>query len=118
MATSASYASSWAPGMLTGPNGDSGNTTYDSYGRPYQTTIPDGAVTAYTYTYYNPVAHTGANTQTATVDGRWQTTTLDGFGRTIQVQKGNGSTVVSTVQTQYAPCACSPLGKMSAVSQP
>jgi len=25
-----------------------------SYGRPYQTTIPDGAVTAYTYTYYNP----------------------------------------------------------------
>jgi hypothetical protein len=75
-------------------------------------------VTAYTYTYYNPVAHTGANTQTAAVDGRWQTTTLDGFGRTIQVQKGNGSTVVSTVQTQYAPCACSPLGKMSAVSQP
>ena len=73
-------------------------------------------MTAYTYTYYNPVAHTGANTQTATVDGRWQTTTLDGFGRTIQVQKGNGSTVVSTVQTQYAPCACSPLGKMSAVS--
>jgi YD repeat-containing protein len=34
------------------------------------------------------------------------------------VQKGNGTTVVSTMQTQYAPCACSPLGKMSAVSQP
>jgi YD repeat-containing protein len=103
---------------MTGPNGDQGTTTYDSYGRPSQTTIPDGAVTTYTYTYYNPVTNSGANTQTATVDGRWQTTTLDGFGRTIQVQKGNGSTVVSTVQTQYAPCACSPLGKVSAVSQP
>ncbi len=47
-----------------------------------------------------------------------QVKTKDGFGRTIQVQKGNGTTVVSTVQTQYAPCACSPLGKVSAVSQP
>jgi hypothetical protein len=69
-------------------------------------------VTTYTYTYFNPSTNTGSNTQTATLDG------LDGFGRTIQVQKGNGSTTVSTVQTQYAPCACSPLGKMSAVSQP
>jgi RHS repeat-associated protein len=113
MATSASYSSSWAPATMTGPNGEAGSTTYDAYGRPYQTTIPDGATTTYTYTY-----GAGANTQTATVDGRWQTTSLDGFGRTIQVQKGNGSTVVSTVQTTYAPCACSPLGKMSAVSQP
>ena len=118
MQTTAAYASSWSPNSMTGPNGDQGTTTYDSYGRPSQTTTPDGAVTAYAYTYYNPVTNTGANTQTATLDGRWQTTTLDGFGRTIQVQKGNGSTVVSTVQTQYAPCACSPLGKMSAVSQP
>ena len=113
MNTTATYASSWAPTSMTGPNGDAGTTTYDSYGRPSQTTIPDGATTTYTYTY-----SAGASTQTATVDGRWQTTTLDGFGRTIQVQKGNGSTIVSTVQTQYAPCACSPLGKVSAVSQP
>jgi hypothetical protein len=34
------------------------------------------------------------------------------------VQTGNGATIVSTVDTQYAPCACSPLGKMSKVSQP
>jgi YD repeat-containing protein len=98
---------------LLGPNGGQANTTYDSYGRPSQSTTPDGAVTTYTYTY-SPFA----STQTASLDGRWQTTTLDGFGRTIQVQKGNGSTVVSTVQTLYAPCACSPLGKMSAVSMP
>jgi hypothetical protein len=38
--------------------------------------------------------------------------------RTTRVQTGNGGTIVSTVDTQYAPCACSPLGKMSAVSQP
>jgi YD repeat-containing protein len=118
MQTSATYASSWAPTSLTGPNGDQGTTTYDSYGRPAQTTIPDGAVTTYTYAYYNSATQSGANSQTATLDGRWQTTTLDGFGRTIRVQTGNGSTTVSTVDTQYAPCACSPLGKMSAVSQP
>jgi YD repeat-containing protein len=118
MTTTASYASSWSPTSLMGPNGDQATTTYDSYGRPSQSTIPDGAVTTYTYTYYNFATGTGTNTQTATLDGRWQTTTLDGFGRTIQVQKGNGSTVVSTVQTQYAPCACSPLGKVSQVSQP
>jgi YD repeat-containing protein len=68
---------------MTGPNGDKGTTTYDSYGRPSQTTTPDGGVTTYTYTY-SP----GASTQTATLDGCWQTTTVDGFGRTIQVHLG------------------------------
>jgi YD repeat-containing protein len=111
LGTSASYASSWAVVSMTGPNNAQGTTTYDAYGRPSQTQIPDGAVTAYAYTY-NP------NTQTATVNGRWKTTTLDGFGRTTRVQTGNGTTVVSTVDTQYTACACSPLGKMSAVSQP
>jgi RHS repeat-associated protein len=38
---------------------------------------------------------------------------VDGFGRTIRVQ-----TPSSIIDTQYAPCACSPLGKMSRVSQP
>ena len=113
MQTSATYASSWAPATMTGPNGDQGTTTYDTYGRPSQTTIPDGATTTYTYTY-----SAGASTQTATVNGRFQTTTLDGFGRTISVKKGNGTTVVSEVDTIYSPCACSPLGKMSSVSQP
>jgi uncharacterized protein RhaS with RHS repeats len=30
----------------------------------------------------------------------------------------DGTTVVSTVDTVYGPCACSPLGKVSQVSQP
>ena len=34
------------------------------------------------------------------------------------MQTGHGSTIVSTVDTVYAPCACSPLGKMSQQSQP
>jgi hypothetical protein len=42
MPTTATYASSWAPAALTGPNGDRGTTSYDSYGRPSQTTTPDG----------------------------------------------------------------------------
>ncbi|SPF56015.1 hypothetical protein SBA4_7630002 [Candidatus Sulfopaludibacter sp. SbA4] len=34
------------------------------------------------------------------------------------MEKGHDSVTISTVDTQYAPCACSPLGKISAVSQP
>ena len=55
--TTATYANSWAATSLTGPNGAQGTTTYDSYGRPAQTSIPDGAVTTYTYTY-NPTTQT------------------------------------------------------------
>jgi len=45
--------------------------------------------------------------------------TTDGFGRTIRTEAGaDANTILSIVDTRYAPCACSPLGKMSAVSQP
>ena len=43
---------------------------------------------------------------------------MDGFGRTIHTITGNGTTTVSTVDTYYAPCGCSPLGKLSQQSQP
>jgi YD repeat-containing protein len=119
LATTVTYAASWAVTSVTGPNGASGATTYDSYGRPKQTSIPDGAVTNYAYAYYQSA---GANQQTATLTtgtaSRWKRTTLDGFGRVTRVENGNGSTTVSQVDTQYAPCACSPLGKMSQVSMP
>ena len=52
---------------------------------------------------------------------RWKRTTLDGFGRVTRVESGNGATTnppVSLVDTQYAACACSPLGKVSQVSMP
>jgi YD repeat-containing protein len=68
-----------------------------------------GAVTTYTYS--------GAVTEAA-INTRWTRTTVDGFGRTAKVEQGTGSTTVSIVDTEYAPCACSPLGKVKRVSQP
>ena len=100
---------------VTGPNGAQGATPYDVYGRPASTVIPDGATRTYSYSYSPP-------TQTATVNGRWKQTTLDGFGRVIEVDTGHdGVTLANTVSralTQYAPCACSPLLKVWRVSQP
>ncbi len=53
------------------------------------------------------------------MNNRFKQATLDGFGRTTSLAFGhNGTTVVSTVDTVYGPCACSPLGKLSQVSQP
>jgi YD repeat-containing protein len=116
LATSVSYSSFFGVNSLVGPNGATTTTNYDTYGRPANTSIPDGATTTYTYSY-NP------NVQTATLTDaqgtRWTKTTYDGFGRTISVVKGHDKVPpVSEVDTQYAPCACSPLGKMSRVSQP
>jgi YD repeat-containing protein len=114
LATSVSYSSFFAVNSLVGPNGATTTTNYDAYGRPASTSVPDGATTTYTYSY-NP------NVQTATLTDaqgtRWTKTTYDGFGRTISVVKGHDNVTASEVDTQYAPCACSPLGKMSQVSQ-
>ena len=124
LATTVTYTNSWAVTSVTGPNGANGTTTYDNFGRPQSTKIPDGAETDYTYAYVglNGVA---ANQQTATLGTgtamRWKRTTLDGFGRVTRVESGNGpatNAAVSQVDTQYAPCACSPLGKVSQVSMP
>jgi len=82
-------------------------------------TTDNGAQTNYTYGYT-----TNAWTVTATTNNavggtsHYMTATMDGFGRTVEAQSGNGSTVVSTVDTVYAPCACSPMGKMSQQSEP
>src|SRR5437762_3027499 len=81
LATSVTYAASFAVTSVTGPNGAQGTTTYDTYGRPANTKIPDGASTDYTYTYYDPNVSGSQNTQKATLGTRWKKTTLDGFGR-------------------------------------
>ena len=36
----------------------------------------------------------------------------------MRLEKGNGAAIASTVDTLYAPCGCSPLGKVSQVSNP
>jgi RHS repeat-associated protein len=94
-----------------GPNGDQTTVLYDSYARPSSTTSPTGAVTTYAYTMSPP-------TVTATTNGRWTKKTLDGFGRIIREEAGNGSTIVSVVETEYDSCACSPIGKLKRVSMP
>ena len=106
---------------VTGPNGAQGTTAYDNYGRPVNTKIPDGAQTDYTYQYMG-VNGAAANTQTAQIGtgstARWKKTTVDGFGRAVKVETGYGTTTVTVVDTVYAACGCSPLGKVTQVSQP
>ena len=118
--TRVAYAGSWAVTSLTGPNGANGTTTYDGNGRPVTTKIPDGAETTYTYAYAAMGNQQTAMLGTGTT-ARWKRTTVDGFGRVTKVENGNGPSTnppLSQVDTQYAPCGCSPLGKMSKVSMP
>jgi YD repeat-containing protein len=79
--------------------------------RPTSSTSPDGAVTNYTYTY-------GPATVTATTNGHWLTTTMDGFGRTRQTAKGDSNGTKSIVNTVYGSAPCAPLGRQLQVSQP
>jgi RHS repeat-associated protein len=108
----------------TGPNGDTGSILYDANARPSSTTSPYGAVTTNTYNDTasppNKIAVTCPSPGSCT--GSVVKTVMDGFGRTLQTVNGYGTataiTTVSTVDTQYAPCGCSPLGKLSQQSQP
>jgi YD repeat-containing protein len=100
----------------TGSNGQTSTTNYDTFGRPSSVTLVDGASIAYAYT---PNTQTATQTQPAPLTGnRFKRTTVDGFGRTVKVETGHDGITVSTVDTKYGPCACSPLGKMTSVSQP
>jgi YD repeat-containing protein len=110
----------------TNPNGTAAYTSYDSYGRvaytqaaSQSTTTANGAQTNYTYGYSATSGWTiTATTANSGGASHYTTTTLDGLGRTTRVQTGYGSTIASTVDTLYQPCACSPLGKMYQQSQP
>ena len=86
--------------------------TYDVVGRPATATSAYGAVTYYTY------SSTNVNLITTTTDSRIVKTTLDGLGRAIRVETGDSNGTQSVVDTQYGSCACSPLGKVTQVSQP
>ncbi len=111
--TTFSYTSSFQVSSVTGANGTNTNVLYDTYGHPTSSTSVDGATTYYTYS-------SDLTLQTAGLGGTttWKTTKLDGFGRAVQVQTGHDSTVISTVDTRYAPCGCSPLAKLSQASNP
>jgi RHS repeat-associated protein len=132
--TQATYNSvGFFPASVAGPgqtlnNGSSGTaayTSYDGYGRVAYTLAPSqvagqlGAQTNYTYSYASTGWTTTATTANSGGGSHFATTTLDGVGRSASVVTGyNSTTKVSEVDTSYAPCACSPLGKMSQQSQP
>ena len=113
LSSTANWTSTLGLSSAAGPNGDTASFGYDSNGRPTSTTSPTGAVTNYTYNDSASPPY-----KTATTNTHWVQTAMDGFGRTVQTLTGYGSTGVSEVATHYDPCGCSPLGKMSQVSQP
>jgi hypothetical protein len=43
---------------------------------------------------------------------------MDGFGRTIKTEAGDATSTKSIVDTVYAPCGCTPMGKMKQTSLP
>jgi hypothetical protein len=89
-----SYTTWLAPAGHTGPNGFSESISYDTLARPATRHSPYGAPTSYTYTQSPPAA-------TATTNGRWVRTTMDGFGRTIKSEKRMGGTTYAIVETEY-----------------
>ena len=99
--------------QTTGLNGEQLYLTYDGIGRPTTATSPYGATTNFAYAAAVPLW------QTKTGPDGFTRTTLDGLGRAIRVERGPDSLhIQSVVDTVYAPCACSPLGKVQKVSMP
>jgi RHS repeat-associated protein len=109
------YTSWLGVAQTTGPNGDQLTMAYDQYGRPTPGTSAYGGVTTFSYNTSAPFTQTESGPSGVTI------TTLDGFGRAVLVQRGDSTTADATTSytaSVYAPCACSPLGKLQKVSMP
>jgi len=107
---------------VEGPNGASATMGYDSASRvANEWSEVDNGVGYYTrhvYTNSPPTHFQQIYQQDGDTSGVWSKTTYDGFGRPIKVESGHGATTKSIVETQYAPCGCSPIGKIKQVSIP
>ena len=119
LATTITYAAFWAVTRVTGPNGANSTTTYDSTGGR-ESWIPDGAETNYTYQYMRSERggreYADGERMGARRDGRrrrWM-----GSGGRSKEETGHETTTLYVVDTQYAPCACSPIGKMYRMRRP
>jgi RHS repeat-associated protein len=78
-------------------------------------TSPFGAVTTYAYSASGVIPIV----QTKTGPDGFTRATLDGVGRTIRTERGtSASNILTVIDSVYAPCACSPLGKLKKVSRP
>ncbi|MBC8164791.1 MAG: RHS repeat protein [Bryobacteraceae bacterium] len=101
---------------VSGPNNATSAFAYDAASRYVSSTDPDGATSSNTYSV-------ATRTNYSWTGKRFTRTTFDGLGRAEKVETGYAPTpgnyvVESVAETQYAPCACTPLGKMWRVSQP
>jgi len=141
--TSFTYTPWLGVASYTGPNGVSGTYQYDDYAQPRVIQLATGG--QITIAQYPGVTTVGGQPGTYPVsffpntNGRYPwaqlsyvngagtqqytRTTLDGLGRPIKVERGptganSVSAASSVVDTEYAPCACSPIGKVKRVSQP
>ena len=118
LTTTIGYNSAFQVTSVSGANSnDTATTEYDTAGRPSASTTADGYDPVPANRHSTTYAYT-ATTQTATLGTRWKRTTIDGFGRVSKVEAGHETTTESVVETEYAPCGCSPLGKVKRVSQP
>jgi len=116
-----------------GPNSETVTYNYDIHNRPTEQYSFYGAKKTFTYSLTAPQVKTTISVGSAPPHpwfptappgqpDRWTKTYVDGFGRTVKMQSGymQGTTevLVSTVERQYEPCACTPMGKLKRVSQP
>ena len=93
-------------------NGASSGFGYDAYARPTSSTSADGATTVLAYSVSPAYS-------SAVVNGRWTVSYYDGVGRPVKTVTGdNTNGTRSTVDMEYEPCACSPMGKVKRVSLP
>jgi RHS repeat-associated protein len=112
------YNSALAPTSTTGANtGDTTTVTYDAYNRPSGTTSPFGASSTITYSAA-PYSSSAPAIVTTTINGRWTRNTLDGLGRTIKTETGNGGTTTNSSETTYDSCGCTPIGKLKSQTLP
>ena len=124
LATSMTYSPFLGVTSSTAPNASQTTLTYDAQGRPSLGQSATGANTTYTYAFGTNASGTIANgpyTTTATTNTHWTTAVTDGLGRSLTQTAGYGTTTPTTVSTAdsvYGPCGCSPAGKLTASSQP
>jgi YD repeat-containing protein len=122
LTSNAGYTPTLAPSSASGPNGDTASIGYDTNARPSSTDSPSGAHTAITYNDTQSPPVISAVVSSSNTNTHWSRKTMDGFGRTIKTETGSGgtpgTTILSVVDTIYAPCGCSPLGKLWKTSMP
>ena len=108
LATSYTWNAALQPLSVAEPNANA-SLTYDANGFPQTGISVHGATTTYSFS---------GNTITATTNGRWVRTTLDGLGRTVKVERGDASGTRSIVDYSYDAVAALPAGALKTVTRP